>query len=295
MDPTVHLKHLSVRQLIAIPLVLALFFAAAALVLRVPISRDFKGGTLVQVRELETAPEISSIKGSVEYFLGAQVDTKSTSYENKFGFDMEADNTDLPENVKAELRNLITTQLVVENEKVHVYNMGSTLTDIYKGQARNAIIGAIVAMAIIIFIAFRRRFTVGAILLTVGLDFIGVFGCMAIFRVPLSLASVAGLLMLIGYSVDTNILLTTRVLRRIAGAAREHTASAMKTGLMMSATTLTVLIALNLFTAAPALDQLSAVLIFGVIVDIVNTWFLNAGMLIWRAQKEVRREIPVSI
>lgn len=295
MDPTVHLKRLSVRQLIAIPLILSLFFAAAALVLHVPISRDFKGGTLVQVRDLETAPDISSIKGSIEDFLGAQVDTKSTSYENKFGFDMEADNTDLPENVKAELGNLITNQLGVENEKVHVYNMGSTITGIYKGQARNAIIGAIVAMAIIIFIAFRRRFSVGAILLTVGLDFIGVFGCMAIFRVPLSLASVAGLLMLIGYSVDTNILLTTRVLRRIAGAAREHTASAMKTGLTMSATTLTVLIALNLFTAAPALDQLSAVLIFGVIVDIANTWFLNAGMLIWRAQKEVRREIPVSI
>lgn len=288
------LKSLSIRQMLAIPLVLAVVLGAAAAVAfalgTFPMSRDFKGGTLVQARGLENAPDLTTVEGAAENFLGANVDVTKVG---GFDFDMEADNF-LTENEKSTLENVISTQLEVEN-KVHVYSMGSIITSIYSEQARNAMIGAVVAMGIIIFIAFRRRFTVGAILLVVGLDMLSVFGCMAIFGVPLSLGSVAGLLMLIGYCVDTNILLSTRVLKRVSGEAREHAADAMKTGLMMSGTTLIVLITLNLLTTASLLAELSAVLIFGIIIDIFNTWFLNAGLLLWRGQKLMGKEFYVSV
>ena len=118
---------------------------------------------------------------------------------------------------------------------------------------------------------------------------------MALFGVELSLASVAGLLMLIGYAVDTNILLTTRVLKRVGGEPKEQVVDAMRTGLMMSGSTLIPLFALNLLTTAPQLYQLTAVLIFGIIIDIFNTWFLNAAIISRYAERQRRKEYYVSI
>ncbi len=305
MDPTSHFKHLSTRQMIAIPAALAIFLGAvtiATLALDTfPIGRDLKGGTLIMVRGLDNVPnvgEVGEVETIAENFLGADADVKITKNPaldtGRFGFDIETDNF-LEDDERDNLENILSQHLNISVDMIKAERMGGAIIGIHREQARNAIIGAVVAMAIIIFIVFRRRIVVGTILLAIGLNMIGVLGCMSLFRVDLSLASIAGLLMLIGYSVDTNILLSTRVLKGVTGEAHERAASAMKTGLMMSGTTLIVLLALNLFTTAPALDQLSAVLIFGVVIDIFNTWFLNAGFLLRYTQKRMRMELYVSI
>jgi preprotein translocase subunit SecF len=118
---------------------------------------------------------------------------------------------------------------------------------------------------------------------------------MALFGVRLSLASVAGLLMLIGYAVDTNILLTTHVLKRVSEQPREQVVDAMRTGLMMSGSTLVPLFALNLLTTAPQLYELTAVLIFGITIDIFNTWFLNASIISRYVEKRKGRGYYVGI
>ena len=197
--------------------------------------------------------------------------------------DLETDKV-LSEEEKADLLNFLGREFGMVGSYSAEW-FGSILTGIYREQARRAIIAAVIAMAIIIFITFRHSLIVGAILLCLGLDMLGTFGCMAIFRVPLTLASIAGLLMLIGYAVDTNILLSVQTAKRLGGEARERIASAMKTGLMMSGTTVLAMFMINILTVAPALYQLSSVLIFGILVDIVNTWFLNAGILLWHLSR----------
>jgi len=61
--------------------------------------------------------------------------------------------------------------------------------------------------------------------------------------VQLSLGTVAALLMLIGYSVDTDILLSMRVLKR-KGAVDEKIVGAMGTGLTMTGTTIAAVLSL---------------------------------------------------
>ncbi len=275
-----------------IPLAIALFFSCSLLVFNIPLGRDFRGGTLIQVRGLETAPSVENIQLLASHLLGASVEVQLTEYGGTFGVDIEADNRDLSDGVREELENALANTLGISADKVGVYNMGSVLTEISKGQAKNAIIAASIAMAIIVFINFRRGVLVSSMLVSIGLDALDALGCMAIFGVPLSIASVAGFLMLIGYSVDTNVLLVTQVERGISGTPREQAASAMKTGLTMSITTLTVLIALNILTTSPTIAELTYVLIFGVIFDIINTWFFNASVVISRKK---RREIPVAL
>jgi preprotein translocase subunit SecF len=273
--------------MIAIPTILSVIFSIAILVRGIPVGMEFTGGTLVRVRGLDTPPDLKAIEPAVENFLGTKVDIKITEDRTRstgrFGLDLETDKV-LSEEEKADLLNFLGREFGMVGSYSAEW-FGSILTGIYREQARRAIIAAVIAMAIIIFITFRHSLIVGAILLCLGLDMLGTFGCMAIFRVPLTLASIAGLLMLIGYAVDTNILLSVQTAKRLGGEARERIASAMKTGLMMSGTTVLAMFMINILTVAPALYQLSSVLIFGILVDIVNTWFLNAGILLWHLSR----------
>ncbi len=260
------------------------------LVFSVPLSTDFRESGLIRVQGLENIPDADAVEIAIENLLGYNVDVDIV--EN--GLDIGTNNK-LGGNETLLVKSMFLSKFGIPENSVTVESRGATITSIYSAQAVKAMIGAFVAMGIIIFIAFRRRITVGAILLAVGLDLLGVFGCMALFRVELSLASVAGLLMLIGYAVDTNILLTTRVLKRVGGEPREQVVDAMHTGLMMSGSTLTPLFALNLLTTAPQLYELTAVLIFGIIIDIFNTWFLNAAIIMRHAERQRRKEYHVSI
>ncbi len=283
-------RRLSNRQLAAIPLVIIAVLTISMLVLSVPFSTDFRESGLIRVRWLENVPDAGAVEIAVENLLGYNADVDIV--EN--GLDIGTSNV-LSENQTLLVKSMFSSQFSIPENSVTVELRGATITGIYSEQAVRAMVGAFIAMGVIIFIAFRRRVTVGAILLAVGLDLLGVFGFMALFGVELSLASVAGLLMLIGYAVDTNILLTTRVLKRVGGEPKEQVVDAMRTGLMMSSSTLIPLFAINILTTAPQLYQLTAVLIFGIIIDIFNTWFLNSAIIIRHAERQRRKEYHVSI
>ena len=285
-------RRLSDRQLIAIPIVMTAALTLSLLMLGVPLSSDFRTTGLIKVEGLEDVPNAAEVEIAVEDLLGYNADVDVVENGLHIGTDIELEENSPEENL---IKAMFLSRFGIPENSVSVRPRGATITAIYSEQARSALIGAFVAMGLIILVAFRRRTPVGAILLTVGLGMVGIFGCMALFRVELSLASVAGLLMFIGYSVDTNILLTTRVLKRVGGEPREQAADAMGTGLMMSGTTLIPLIALNLLTTAPQIYELTAVLIFGITIDIINTWFLNAAILIRHAEGKRRKEYYVSI
>jgi len=117
-------------------------------------------------------------------------------------------------------------------------------------------------------------------------DIIIAIGGMSLFGIPLSLASVGALLMLIGYSVDTDILLTTRVLKRREGTINERAIDAMKTGFTMAAAAIGAMVALYLVVVylmpyAQVLGEIAAVLIIGLVADVMVTWLMNLGILRW--------------
>ena len=94
----------------------------------------------------------------------------------------------------------------------------------------------------------------------------------------LSTAGVAALLMLLGYSVDTDILLTTRVLKR-HGNLSEKIFGAMGTGSIMTFTALAATGVAYLATPSEVLKQIMLILFLGLVADLWNTWLLNAGLL----------------
>lgn len=293
MDVTWHVKHLSNRQMIAISLLLAAFLAGVILIRHIPLSQDFEEGTLISVQGLDNAPDASAVEQTIEGILATDVSAKVTEDRTtgRFGLEIEV-GRDIDEDEENQIREFLSAEFAGAEPDIHP--KGSVLTSIFKEQAWKAVVGAFIAMTAVLFIVFRHSVVVGIMILCVALDALGAFGGMAIFQIPLSFGSIAGILMVIGYSVDTDILLSNHMLKRFGGDARSRAADAMKTGLMTSGTTITVLVAINLLTTAPLLYELSAALIFGVLADMVNTWFLNVGVLSWHIERRQRREYYVS-
>ncbi|MBO7714241.1 MAG: protein translocase subunit SecF, partial [Methanobrevibacter sp.] len=180
--------------------------------------------------------------------------------------------------------------------KVISYNeIGPVLSEEAMGQIYIAMIFAFLFMAITVFIVFREPVPSVAIILAALCDILIALGGMSIFKIPLSIASVGALLMLIGYSVDTDILLTTRLLKRREGTVEGRAKNAMYTGLTMSFAAIAamgILYAVTkiLMPEATTLSNISAVLVIGLIGDILSTWLMNLGILKtyidWRQSKK---------
>ncbi len=145
---------------------------------------------------------------------------------------------------------------------------------------------AFIFMSITVFIIFRDLIPSIAIITVALSDIIIAIGGMSLFGIPLSVASVGAILMLIGYSVDTDILLTTRILKRKEGTITERAVTAMKTGLTMAVTSISSMVTLYLVViflipSAQTLADIAAVLIIGLTADILTTWLMNLGILRW--------------
>ena len=152
-----------------------------------------------------------------------------------------------------------------------------------------AILLSFAGMAIAVFILFRKIVPSLAVILSAGADIIIPIAFMNVFGIELTLGTVAALLMLIGYSVDSDLLLTNKVLKR-SGNLDDKIAGSMRVGLLMTTTTIAAFAVMFLISTflhyiipsvppIPLLSQISLIVLIGLIVDIFNTWFLNVGIL----------------
>ncbi|MCL5011478.1 MAG: hypothetical protein M1594_01115 [Candidatus Marsarchaeota archaeon] len=169
-----------------------------------------------------------------------------------------------------------------------VNTVGATLSALFLTQARNIIIYAFILSAIVIFLIFRSFTPSSIVIIGAVSDILITLGGMSLLSIPLTLDSIAAILMLIGFSLDTDVLLTIKVLKREEGNIYERAFDAMKTGFMMNITTIgafAVLLAVGLIFQIPAYYEIGAVACIGGLADFVATWGLNAVMVLNHAEK----------
>ena len=176
------------------------------------------------------------------------------------------------------------------NEKypdAKVDQIGASFGQTLQQQATIALFFSFIGMAVVVFIAFRTFVPSSAVVLSAFADIAMTAAVMTVVGIELTLATTAALLMLIGYSVDSDILLTMRVLKR-QGKLDEKLAGAFRTGIIMTTTTLAAVAAMwavTYFGNVPVIPEISAVLFIGLIIDIMNTWLTNAGIIKWYVLK----------
>ena len=272
------------KILIAIPIILALLSLVLIGFHGLEQGVDLKGGSQAELQLLG-----SVTPSELEDTLDAKLNTNNIKVTNNGN-----------NKVTVELENNINsstfTSAINGKAKVIGYNeIGPVLSEEAMGQIYVAMIFAFLFMAITVFVVFREPVPSVAIILAALCDILIALGGMSIFKIPLSIASVGALLMLIGFSVDTDILLTTRLLKRREGTVEERAKNAMYTGLTMSFAAIAAMGILFVVTKilmpeATTLSNISAVLVIGLIGDILSTWLMNLGILKtyidWRQSKK---------
>ena len=166
-----------------------------------------------------------------------------------------------------------------------------TLSRFFLGQVWGIIIAAFVLISIAVLIIFRAWAPSLAIIFGAGNDMIIALGAMVILNIPLGLASLGGLLMLIGYAIDTEIITAVRILKRREGTPEERAYGAMKTGMTMTAAAIAsfaVLFAVSLVAYVPTYYEISGVVLFGLIGDLITTWLGNAPMILLYKKRHER-------
>ena len=165
---------------------------------------------------------------------------------------------------------------------------GSALSESFYKQLLIAILFAFIFMAIVIFIIFRTVIPSAAVIISAFADILMTLVLVNLFGIKLSSAGIVAFLMLIGYSVDTDILLTTRILKRHEGSINQRIFGAFKTGITMTLTSLVAItIALIIVKSfSIILTQIFTILAIGLSFDILNTWITNVSILKWYVQRK---------
>ena len=166
-----------------------------------------------------------------------------------------------------------------------------TLSRFFLSQVWGIIIAAFVLISIAVLIIFRAWAPSLAIIFGAGNDMIIALGAMVLLNIPLGLASLGGLLMLIGYAIDTEIITAVRILKRREGTPEERAYGAMKTGMTMTAAAIAsfaVLFAVSLVAYVPTYYEISGVVLFGLIGDLITTWLGNAPMILLYKKRHER-------
>lgn len=160
--------------------------------------------------------------------------------------------------------------------------IGPAIGEVFWQQAQTTMIMSFIFMSIVVFLLFRSFVPSLIVLISAITDMTGTMAILSLLGIPLSLPVLAAMIMIVAYSVDTDILLTSSMLKLAGGTAWE----AMKTGLTMTSATFAALLALYFISGSALLQTMALVLMVGILVDIPVTWFTNAGLLrIWLERK----------
>jgi preprotein translocase subunit SecF len=151
---------------------------------------------------------------------------------------------------------------------------------------QTALLGLVIAflgMSLLAFVLFRTFVPSVAIVVSAFSDIVVPLAMMNVVGIELSLGTVAALLMLIGYSVDSDILLNNHILRR-SGGFYDSTRRAMQTGVTMTLTSMSAMVVMAIVAFLFGIDLLASiglVLAFGLATDLMNTYMLNLSLLRW--------------
>ncbi|MDO8643005.1 MAG: protein translocase subunit SecF [Candidatus Woesearchaeota archaeon] len=284
------------KKLLWIPLII-LILALVQIGVQTATTGDFlhkgvsiKGGVTMTIPA--TAHDVDTLKNLLATtFPANDIEIKAiSSAGKKTGLIIEADVTE--EAQVQEFVNRVAQELNLEKDGYSTEIIGSSLGASFFKQTFTALILAFVFMAIVVLLYFRILIPSLAVISVAFADIVVTIAILNILGIKLSTGGIAALLMLVGYSVDSDILLAARVLHR-EGSVMESIYSAIKTGLTTTATTATAVIVGLLASDSDVLKQIMTIIFIGICVDTVFTWIQNTGLLRWYVERKEKQQQTV--
>lgn len=233
---------------------------------------DLKGGTLITIETSEPVDthlletELTKAYGSV-FVSGIRT---SSGYGANIEVSAEADSEKIVDDIRA---------LNIDVDSFSIETIGPALGELFLQQVVYFLITAFALMSIVIFIVYRKLITSFGIVFAALANILTTLAVTSLLGIKISFAGFAGLLMLIAYTVDTNIVLTTKVVRSTRDEFKTKYRRALITGLMLTATILITMLIVMFASSSKLLVNIAQVLVVGFVSDLPFTWIMNARLL----------------
>lgn len=242
------------------------------------------GGTSITVNDgnIDIAKLDAFLLGKLEDYQVKEISDLRSGKRIAFIVETRSD----PDEAKKVLEDFLEYKLDDQNSSTEF--SGESISAGFYKQLRLAMIVAFILMTIVVFFIFRTFVPGLAIISCSFVDILMALVTVNILGIRVSSAGIIAFLMLIGYSVDSDILLTTRVLKTRGVSINGRIWSAFKTGITMTLTSVAaVLVSLLIISSiSDVLKQIFTILIIGLCFDIFNTWITNASILKWYAERK---------
>jgi len=258
---------------------------------------DFEGGVLVQVTFTEPATT-----GDIRSALGGASGPDVTEFGGDGAFIIRAQQTE-DGDIDASREEIQTALAEAFGEGAFIIDrtegVGPKIGAELQRKAAFAVLISFLLTLIYIAIRFELRFGMAAVIATMH-DILITLGFLALFRVEISLPTVAAILTIVGYSLNDTIVVFDRVRENMGkkGARKRDQIDLVNQSInetlprtiLTSGTTLAVLLALLLVGPAVIRD-FSVVLILGVLIGTCSSIFVASPALI-EIQKRMGESKP---
>ncbi len=248
---------------------------------------DFKGGTLFEVRpkvEITVDDPIGDIRERMGELNLGEVQVQEFGGEADILIRVESQDAGDSGDQSAEL--LVRTVLEDTYDFRRVEVVGPTVSGELRIAGTLAVVAALLAIMAYIWIRFEWQFALGAVFATLH-DVLLTIGIFSILQLEFTLATIAALLTIVGYSLNDTVVVYDRIRenlrkykKRAVGEVVDMSINQMLSRtILTSVTTLLALFALY-FLGGEVLSSFTFAMIFGVFVGTYSSIFVAAPLLI---------------
>ncbi len=184
------------------------------------------------------------------------------------------------------LTKALSEQFMLEKTDYSIEVVGSSLGTNFFKQMVIALVFSFLLMGVMVILYFRVFITSLMVILAAFCDIVITLAVFNLTGMKLHPAGIAALLMMIGYSVDGEVIISSRLIKRQDGTELERIYGALRTGWTMTQTTLMAVIVALIFVQSEIVKQIMLILLIGLIVDIIVTWIQNVGILRWHLERK---------
>jgi preprotein translocase subunit SecF len=245
---------------------------------------DFKGGTLIELRSIDTKINVSSLRDNLKQMNLGDVSVK------KFGNDQDYlvkfENKNKRENIIAEIRSNLDKSFGNNFDFRRVENVGPKVSSELLKSGIIAISISLAVMLIYIWVRFEWQFSLGAIIALFH-DVIVTLGLFSLLNLEINLSIIAAVLTIVGYSMNDTVVIFDRVrenLRKysdikIFELTNISINETLSRTLITSITTLLALLSIFFF-GGEILKGFSLAMIFGVVFGTYSSIYIANTVLV---------------
>ncbi|MEO0329999.1 MAG: protein translocase subunit SecD [Pseudomonadota bacterium] len=266
--------------------------AIAAIILFFAVSLnfgiDFKGGTLFEVRKQagsQIEQPIEDIRGRLGEINVGEVQVQE--FGNAEDILIRVESQGLGDNAEQSAESLVRVVLEDDYEFRRVEVVGPTVSNELRIAGTISVIAALLAIMAYIWIRFEWQFAIGAVIATLH-DVLLTIGVFAILQFEFTLATIAALLTIVGYSLNDTVVVYDRIRENLRKFKKKPVADLIDLSInqmlsrtiLTSVTTLLALFSLY-FLGGEVLASFTFAMIFGVFIGTYSSIFVAAPLLIF--------------